>query len=157
MSKGDLPKSVRQSVLNYTELSASISKSRDILNSLIDAKEGPLSEIRKLKSLINSTDEDIPKLSNIEEAKLYVSLAYTLASLTFMKLNTKGQDISTHKIHDELKRIKSFVALINEREKIEAANKEKNDSQDKEVKKEEDNNNKRKSSDVEVSNKKLKK
>ena len=57
-------------------------------------------------------------LNELEGAKVEVALAFTLATLFYVKMNTHGMDVSAHPIHEELKRIKTFVAQINQREKL---------------------------------------
>lgn len=62
--------------------------------------------------------ELIQQLSSLEGAKLQAALAFMLASLFYMKMNICGKDLTKHPIHDELSRIKTFVAQLNQREKL---------------------------------------
>lgn len=65
----------------------------------------------KANSLVDCTD----KLSNLEAAKLQVSLAYSLASLYFILLRASGKDAAIESdIPMELDRIKQYVVKLNQ-------------------------------------------
>ena len=57
-------------------------------------------------------DDLTDKLNSVENAKLNVSLAYTLGSLYFTLLRSKGKLTEKHNIKDELMRIKKHVEKI---------------------------------------------
>lgn len=65
-----------------------------------------------------SLSDVLGDLTALEGAKLQVAIAFTLASLFYVNANLKGKDLSAHPIHEELSRIKSFVAQLNQREKL---------------------------------------
>lgn len=53
-----------------------------------------------------SYDTVVKSVDSIEAAKLDVTLAYGLASLYYILLNSKGQNSSDHPVKEELGRIK---------------------------------------------------
>lgn len=85
-----------------------------------------LATLRNLVNEINQTtnliteyglDDLLSSLSSIEGAKADTCIAFTLATLCFVKLNLAGKDISKHPIHETLTRIKAMVQKINAFEK----------------------------------------
>jgi hypothetical protein len=59
----------------------------------------------------------VQELTALEGAKVQVALAFTLASLVYVKMQLQGRDVSKHPIHEEIARIKSFVGKLNKLEK----------------------------------------
>ena len=59
-------------------------------------------------------DECAAELSPLEEAKMSVSLAYSVASLYFSLQNAKGEDAAQHPIQKELSGIRGYVKQIQE-------------------------------------------
>jgi len=72
----------------------------------VDAATSELSE--------RNYDECAVELSPLEEAKLSVSLAYSVASLYFTLQNAKGEDSTKHPIQNELNGIRGYVKQIQE-------------------------------------------
>jgi exosome complex protein LRP1 len=98
----ELPKSVVTSKLQLEQLILHLSTLKDSSNSIIP----------------HDVSELIEQLTALEGAKLQVALAFSLATLFYIKMNVSGKDLTSHPIHDELNRIKSFVAQLNKRERI---------------------------------------
>ncbi len=73
--------------------------------------DGLLDELKEL-----DYNDLISSLSSLEAAKADIALAFTLATLCFVRMNSHGQDISKHLIQEDLSRIKSFVAIIRAKE-----------------------------------------
>mmetsp|Transcript_19933 Transcript_19933/g.20046 ORF Transcript_19933/g.20046 Transcript_19933/m.20046 type:complete len:134 (+) Transcript_19933:103-504(+) len=68
--------------------------------------------------LLNKNYESVEEqLSNLESTKLNVALAYSIASLYYSMLKSKGSSIANHPIKSDLSRIKSYVDRINTIEK----------------------------------------
>jgi hypothetical protein len=61
------------------------------------------------------------ELSPLEDAKLSVSLAYSVASLFFTLQNASGIDATKHQIQSELSGIKSYVMKLQELKKKNAS------------------------------------
>ncbi|KAF4674118.1 DNA-binding protein c1d [Perkinsus chesapeaki] len=96
---------------------AASSSSSGVRNSLIkklDHFEAQLSGLEEhLKPLMDADYEEVmSKMTPLEQSELNVSLAFTTASLYWMFLKTQGTDVKTHKIKDEIDRVKSYMARI---------------------------------------------
>jgi len=78
-----------------------------------------VNEINQTTNLISECglDDLLGSLSSIEGAKADTCIAFTLATLCFVKLNLAGKDIGKHPIHETLARIKAMVQKINTFEK----------------------------------------
>lgn len=96
-----LPASIIQALEELTTLQKSIQT--------VDNSLQPL--------LTKEIEQLIENLRTLEGAKLHVAIAYTFASLFYIKLKLKGEDISKHPINDDLNRIKLYVADVNRIEK----------------------------------------
>ena len=59
-----------------------------------------------------SYDTVANSVDNLEAAKLDVTLAYGLASLYYILLNSKGKNSTDHPVKEELGRIKKYVDRI---------------------------------------------
>lgn len=98
----------------------------DLPKSVVSSKTQLEQLVEHLGSLKESSNnfltqdfrEIIEELSSLEGAKLQVAIAFTLASLFYIKMNVCGKDLVNHPIHDELNRVKSFVSQLNQREKM---------------------------------------
>jgi len=88
--------------------------SLDQLSSTLVAVDAATSELTE-----RSYDDCAAALSPLEEAKLSVSLAYSVASLYFTLQNAKGEDTSQHPIQTELNGIRGYVKQIQELSKAE--------------------------------------
>eukprot|EP01039_Chlorochromonas_danica_P020480 gene20480-25019_t len=101
----DLPKSVTGSVQTLHGIDNAMKQTDDAVQLILG----------------QDYDSLVGQLQNLESAKLNVAIAFTLASLCYANLQTQGQDLTNHGIHDDLQRIKGFVARINSLEKKAAA------------------------------------
>eukprot|EP01033_Poteriospumella_lacustris_P012972 gene12972-9279_t len=101
----DLPKSVTGSVQTLHGIDNTMKQTDDAVQLILG----------------QDYDSLVGQLQNLESAKLNVAIAFTLASLCYANLQTQGQDLTNHGIHDDLQRIKGFVARINSLEKKAAA------------------------------------
>ncbi|EER19599.1 conserved hypothetical protein [Perkinsus marinus ATCC 50983] len=121
---------------------AASSSSSGVRNSLIkklDNFEAQLSSLEEhLKPLMDTDYEELMSkmtqlyqvlliLSALEQSELNVSLAFTTASLYWMFLKTQGTDVKTHKIKDEIDRVKSYMARIKKASEQEDAKTRKRD------------------------------
>ncbi|KAJ3447580.1 sun-cor steroid hormone receptor co-repressor [Anaeramoeba flamelloides] len=62
--------------------------------------------------LTNSLPEITENLEPLEQAKLNMSIAYTINSLYFMYLKTQGIDPKKHPVKKELERVKLYIKKI---------------------------------------------
>jgi hypothetical protein len=90
-------------------------KLESALDSIEDCKIGLNNVERNIEILEKHSIEDLrEQLSDVEHAKLNVGLAYCLASLMYVSLRSKGRDISTHPVKDDIARIREYVSKLNE-------------------------------------------
>ncbi|EER07276.1 conserved hypothetical protein [Perkinsus marinus ATCC 50983] len=111
---------------------AASSSSSGVRNSLIkklDNFEAQLSSLEDhLKPLMDTDYEELmSKMTPLEQSELNVSLAFTTASLYWMFLKTQGTDVKTHKIKDEIERVKSYMARLKKASEQEDAKTRKRD------------------------------
>jgi len=91
------------------EVARQLKRSLESISGEVDVLIG----IRKSKKEASSLTRVSKDLSNVEDAKLNVSLAYTAASLYYILLNAKGgENAEQHSVHNELKRIKTYVEKL---------------------------------------------
>ncbi|EER18603.1 conserved hypothetical protein [Perkinsus marinus ATCC 50983] len=109
--------------------SSSSSGVRSSLIKKLDNFEAQLSSLEDhLKPLMDTDYEELmSKMTPLEQSELNVSLAFTTASLYWMFLKTQGTDVKTHKIKDEIDRVKSYMARIKKASEQEDAKTRKRD------------------------------
>ena len=64
-----------------------------------------------------SLKDTIPRLSAIENARLNVTMSYTITALFYMLLRAKGIDPQTHPVWKELARVKAYMQKVDKVEK----------------------------------------
>ncbi|KAJ6247198.1 sun-cor steroid hormone receptor co-repressor [Anaeramoeba flamelloides] len=86
---------------------------QEILESLQNF-ESSLNECEKTLQpiLSHSLTEISSTLNPLEQAKLNMSLAYTINSLYFMYLKTQGIDPKNHPVKKEIERVKMYIKKI---------------------------------------------
>ena len=89
------------------------------MTSTFDALRSSLGDVADVTEVLCDRNlSDIRNLSDLEEAKLNVSLAYSAASLYYALQNTCGNDGSKHPIGSEIAGIKKYVARIKDVESL---------------------------------------
>lgn len=62
--------------------------------------------------LLKEMEDMQGRLGHLDQAKLHVGLAYTLDTLFFMYLKTRGTEVDDHPIKQELARVKTYIEKI---------------------------------------------
>ena len=85
-----------------------------------DRVQASLNEVAMNVSKLDTFQYDkiIDRLKPLESAKLKVALAYSLASLQFIMLQHRGEDIRMHPVQEDITRIKGYVQEVNTLEKL---------------------------------------
>jgi len=91
---------------------------RELLGSLTEFEDAVTEIEQHLQPLLKSTLSEVcEQLSNVENAKLYSGIAYTLNTLFFMYLRSVGTSPTNHPVRKELDRVKQSIQKITEASK----------------------------------------
>jgi hypothetical protein len=86
------------------------------IHDCLDQLESVIKESSRGGESLEEALEKIEGAHSIEESLDYLTgLAFTLTSLTFAQLKLSGTDVGTHKIRNEIERVKKYMKSVEDR------------------------------------------